>query len=241
MNIIEKLNQKQNDMYGAPPITIAFLGDSVTHGCFECYMKTEDFIETVYDYRSAYSTRFREIMNVLYPNVQINVINSGISGDNAMRGAARIERDVLPFNPDMVVVSYGLNDSGQGIDGLKNYEKGLSDIFKILNEKDIETVFITQNVMNSHISPHLKEEKLRNLADTFANNIQNNGVLHAYFEKAKEVCERYGIKVCDLHAVWERLQAIGVDTTELLSNKLNHPIREFHYYMAIKLIETILL
>ena len=31
----------------------------------------------------------------------------------------------------------------------------------------------------------------------------------------------------------------GVDVTELLSNKLNHPIREFHYYTAIKLLETI--
>ena len=141
----------------------------------------------------------------------------------------------------MVVVSYGLNDSGQGLDGLKNYEKGLSDIFETLKEKDIETVFITQNTMNYSVSPHLKEENLKNLAESFAKNIQNNGVLHAYFEKAKEVCAKYGVKVCDLHSVWERLQQIGVDTTELLANKLNHPVREFHYYMAIKLLETVLL
>ena len=35
--------------------------------------------------------------------------------------------------------------------------------------------------------------------------------------------------------------AAGVDVTELLSNKLNHPIREFHRYMAAKLVETMLL
>ena len=34
---------------------------------------------------------------------------------------------------------------------------------------------------------------------------------------------------------------IGINVTELLANKLNHPIREFHYYIAIKLLETILL
>lgn len=30
----------------------------------------------------------------------------------------------------------------------------------------------------------------------------------------------------------------GVDTTELLANKINHPIKEYHYYIAIKLLET---
>ena len=109
MKLVEKLIEKQNDMYGKPPVTIAFLGDSVTHGCFECYMKKKDFIETVYEYKSAYSTRFREILNLLYPNVQVNVINSGISGDNAVRGASRIARDILPFNPDMVIRRFFLN------------------------------------------------------------------------------------------------------------------------------------
>ena len=54
------------------------------------------------------------------------------------------------------------------------------------------------------------------------------------------MCERYGVEVCDLYSVWEAMAAAGVDTTELLSNKLNHPIREFHYYMAMKIVETIL-
>jgi hypothetical protein len=40
--------------------------------------------------------------------------------------------------------------------------------------------------------------------------------------------------------VWEAMARAGVNTTELLANKLNHPIREIHYYMAMKIIETIL-
>ncbi|HCH27997.1 MAG TPA: GDSL family lipase, partial [Ruminococcaceae bacterium] len=58
MKIIEKLNAKQ-DIYGEKPVTIAFLGDSVTQGCFECYIKEDGKIETVFDYKSAYSTRLR--------------------------------------------------------------------------------------------------------------------------------------------------------------------------------------
>ena len=38
MKIIKKIENKQ-DFYNYPTPTIAFLGDSVTHGCFECYEK----------------------------------------------------------------------------------------------------------------------------------------------------------------------------------------------------------
>ena len=30
----------------------------------------------------------------------------------------------------------------------------------------------------------------------------------------------------------------GVNVTELLANKINHPTREFHYLFAISLLET---
>jgi len=36
------------------------------------------------------------------------------------------------------------------------------------------------------------------------------------------------------------MAAAGMDTTALLSNHINHPVRVFHNYMAIKLIECIL-
>ena len=48
-----------------------------------------------------------------------------------------------------------------------------------------------------------------------------------------------GVACCDVYYFWKTLENGGVDTTELLANKLNHHSREMHYYMAIKLIETI--
>ena len=231
LKIVEKLREKSKNMYGVSPVTIAFLGDSVTQGCFEL---------SSYDYKSAYSTRLKEALHVLYPNAQINIINSGICGDNATLGEQRLERDVLAYNPDLVVVSYGLNDSTQGIERIMEYEKALTGIFERLTARGVDIVFMTQNVMNTQVSPYLQEKELIDLATTFANDVQNNGVLHAYFERAKKICEKYNVKVCDLHPIWERLIEIGVNTTELLANKLNHPIREIHYYMAIKLLETII-
>lgn len=241
MKIQRLLQEKQQDLTKNQPITIAFLGDSVTQGCFECYLTSPTSLQTVFDYKSAYSTRVRELLNLLYPTVQINIINSGISGDSAPVGAQRFERDVLSYNPDLVVISYGLNDSVQGLDGLETYKLALAEMFGKLKERQIDCIFLTQNVMNSTVSPHLTDKLFIDLAHRFADEVQNNGVLHTYFETAKEVCLEYGVKVCDLHSVWEKLISLGVDTTELLANKLNHPTREIHYYMAIKLIETMLL
>lgn len=236
MNIIEKIKQKQANMTNNKAITIAFIGDSVTQGCFECYSTSETSIETVFDYKSAFSTRLKELLNVLYPKVQFNVINAGVSGGNAFAGYQRLERDVLAYNPDLCVVSFGLNDCCSN--DIEKYSKALSNIFSALKEKGVETIFLTQNSMCIDTSPHLKEQIFKDLSVKFSN-LQNNGVLKKFMDEAKRISKEFGVKVCDLYPVWERLIESGVDVTELLANKLNHPVREIHYYIAIKLLETI--
>ena len=238
MKIIEAIKQRNEDLR-AKPVTIAFLGDSVTQGCFECY-KTEQGLDTIFDYKSAYSTRVKEMLNFLYPRAQINIINSGISGDGAYWGSVRVERDVLEYNPDLVVVSYGLNDSTHGRENLDNYRNLLEQIFEKISKRNIETIFLTQNYMNTKTSVHLQDDVSISLSKEFAEKIQNPGVLKNYFEVAKKACEKWNVTVCDLYSWWETLEGAGVDVTELLANKLNHPVREMHYYTAIKLIETML-
>ncbi|MGI6704940.1 MAG: hypothetical protein ACOX6S_01315 [Clostridia bacterium] len=50
MKIVELLSRKNSDLYGTKPITLAFLGDSVTQGCFEVFQVGENGLDTVYDY-----------------------------------------------------------------------------------------------------------------------------------------------------------------------------------------------
>lgn len=238
MKIVEKLNAKQ-DIYGEKPVTIAFLGDSVTQGCFECYIKEDGKIETVFDYKSSYSTRFREILGILYPSVQVNIINSGISGDGTENGKTRIDRDILSFSPDLVVVSYGLNDACNGLEKLDNYRRNLKEIFKKVSSGGAEVIFLTQNAMNTKKSCHLRGDDLLAKTALMTANIQNDGIMKAYMDAAREEAIKSGVKVCDIYPMWGKMIAGGIDTTELLANKINHPIREIHYYMAMKLLETI--
>lgn len=241
MKICELLEKKQNDAWANKPITIVCIGDSVTQGCFEPRITSKTTVEPVYDYKSAYSTRLKEILNLLYPSVQINMVNSGISGDTTEGVKLRFDRDVMEFNPDLVIISLGLNDSHKGLNGLQAYEENLSGMFEKLTSKGIDCIFLTQNMMTTKTEPQMVEEFLMDFQREVAASIQNSGVLTAYFDTAKKVCEKYSIKVCDMYEIWQKWHSIGVNITELLANKSNHPIREIHYYMAIKLMETMLL
>lgn len=237
MKIIEKISAKNTDNYGASPATVVLLGDSVTHGCFECYTNEKGQVDTYFDAQSAYAARLNEILHILFPSSQINIINSGISGDSARGGRARFERDVARYSPDLVVVSYGLNDVCGGLGKLDEYKNNLAAIFDKVASLGAECIFLTENAMCSKVSCHLHDENLRKFAEKLAP-LQNDGTLKAYFDAAKDVAHAHGVKICDVYSAWEKMAAAGVDTTELLSNKLNHPIEKLHCYTAIKLIET---
>lgn len=238
MKIIDKMKSKQENLTADASITIVFLGDSVTQGCFECYKTGPDTLETVFDYQSAYSTRLREILAILYPNVQVNIINSGISGDNAGTGTERLERDALRYHPDLVIVSYGLNDAVcSGLADIDRYGERLNEIFSRVIATGAECIFLTENMMNTNTSCHLTDPLFIRLAEEFQK-IENDGILATYFERAKKEANKTGAKVCDCYAKWKKMQEGGVNTTELLSNKLNHPIRPLHYLFAFSLLET---
>lgn len=240
MKIVDKICKKQKSLSGSPAVTIAFLGDSVTQGCFECFVKEDDKVETVFDTGSSYSSRLKSMLNLLYPTVQFNFINAGISGDSSKGGLKRLDRDVLGFHPDLVVVGFALNDAALGGEsGLNDYKKTMTEILKRIAESGAESIVLTPNAMNIGTSCHLKEKPLLKLAKNMEK-LQKSGVLDAYADAAKEVAAANGAVVCDVYSKWKKMIAAGVDVTELLANKLNHPVRQMHYLTAMMLCDCIL-
>lgn len=72
---------------------VAFLGNSITHaGFYESY---------IWLY---YMTHF--------PDKELKILNAGSGGDVAGQMNARFEEDVLPMDPNIVVLTFGMNDSG---------------------------------------------------------------------------------------------------------------------------------
>lgn len=237
MRFTQLLKQKQEDNFGTKSPVIAFLGDSVTQGCFEIY-RSGEMLKTVFDNRENYANKVQEILSTLYPEAPVSIINAGINGGTAANGLERLERDVLCHNPDLVVVCFGLNDSNADEDGVKWYADNLSEIFAKIKANGAEIIFMTPNMMNTKLSRVTEDEIAKNLSDIFANR-QLNGLFDRYIEGAKKVCKEQNIPVCDCYSIWKKMYECGVDTTELLCNGLNHPSRKMHYLFATELVKTI--
>ncbi|MBO5883732.1 MAG: GDSL family lipase [Clostridia bacterium] len=238
MKITKLLADKNNALRTNKIPTIAFLGDSVTQGCFEIYEIGEG-IETIFERKHAYSEYVSRILGMLYPRCQVNIINAGISGDSAPGGLARIDRDVLCHAPDLTVVCFGLNDSGRGMDGIKAYSEALDGIFEKLLAAGSEVIFMTPNMMCTEDSPHNTIPAFKKIAEGTMRT-QNGGVLEAYLNEAKAVAEKRGVRVCDVFAKWKLMDENGVHITDLLSNYINHPTREMNWLFAYSLVEEMM-
>ena len=238
MKFIELIKEKQADLYGKRQPSIAFLGDSVTHGCFGLYVKDGD-IHTYVESGKAYHQKVKEILAVLYPTVPITIINAGISGDTAEGGLKRLDRDVLSYEPDLVIVCFGLNDSQQEEAGIKKYTDSLKKIFDNVKKTEKEVIFLTPNLKAA--SAEIKfEDKLKKMAEDIIEN-EKAGWLDKYLDAARALCAEEMVPICDCNRIWNIFKDNGIKVNDLLSNRLNHPIEEMHFMFAYELVRTMLL
>ena len=239
MNIIKLISDKTKNKAEAKTPVIAFLGDSVTQGCFEIYRKSNAELKSRYDKSCAYHNYIARIFNLIFPESPITIINAGVGGDTAAGGLKRLERDVLAYKPDLTVVCFGLNDCGNSIE---LYTESLRQIFIQLKNSGSEVIFMTPNMMNTSISCHTgntKDSELICIASKTLR-LQADGIMDRYIDAAKRVASEYDIPICDVYKKWKTLAENNVDTTELLANKINHPIREMNWLFAYSLIETMM-
>ena len=229
MKFKQLLESKEYPFSGTP--VIAFLGDSVTHGAFEC---TDGGRGCVFDFAAVYHNRLRLMIQQKYEWIPISVINAGISGDTAQGGLQRLARDVIERRPDLCVVCYGLNDVNGEIDA---YKSALRGIFEQLKAAEIEVLFMTPNMLNTHTNDAVLDELTVYAEATAA--MQTSGKMDAFMDAAREVAFSCGVEVADAYALWKQMQQGGMDITELLANGINHPCREMHGMFAELLYETI--
>lgn len=206
---------------------IVFLGDSVTEGCFELTNCPGGF-DVIYDRENCYVSYLKQRLTQAFPEKNIEVINAGISGNTTEQGLERFDRDVLRHNPDIVVICYGLNN------GCSRNPQGFADtlnaIFDKLNARNIPGVFMTPNMYNTYIHSEVLDCLVGMAEDCAA--CQNSGDMDQVMAAGIAAAEAKKITVCDAYGVWKKLEEYGVDTTALLSNKLNHPSRKMHKLFA---------
>lgn len=151
-----------------------------------------------------------------FPFAVINVVVTAIGGETSDRGAARFERDVLGFLPDVVTIDYGLNDRRIG---LALAEKSW--------RKMIERA-LAEGTMVILLTPTLDAVQ-RNAVS------EDEGALHAHAAQIRALAQEYGIGLADSYGTFQKYVERGGDLSDLLSWP-NHPNRRGHELVAEALL-----
>lgn len=101
------------------PLTIVALGSSTTAG------------SGASNYNASYPAVLEELLEAAIPQARPRVINQGIGGQRAKDMLMRLDADVLPHKPALVIWQTGVNDAIHdiGVDALrKHLRKGISRV-----------------------------------------------------------------------------------------------------------------
>lgn len=223
MKIKDKINLDRDGLVKYGPITIVAFGDSLTHGA----LGSDEF-----NYDTVYWNRLRNKILSIRSYVPVNVINAGIGGTTAKESIERMDRQVLAYNPDLIIICFGLND----VNGLLDeYLDSLSIIFEKALASEAELIFMTPNMLNTYVSDDTPKH-IEYAAATAK--MQNEGKMDLYMEKAIALAEDMNVTVCDCYGKWKELSKTE-DITMLLANRINHPTKEMHEVFAQSLFEII--
>ena len=167
------------------------------------------------------------------------MLNAGINGGTVKNALTRLERDLLIHKPDLIVVCFGLNDANDGVEGLLEYSNNLRTLIDKIQESGTEVIFMTPNMMNTYTDCSITDPVAVGLAEMFAEK-QKNGYFDSFIDSARSICKEKCVPVADCYEIWKQMYECGVDTTRLLSNRLNHPTRDMHWLFAWEIVKTIL-
>lgn len=169
---------------------IVFAGDSVTD-----MGSVNPVGEGLFD--SLGNGYVREVENLLtawYPELDIRITNSGISGNTSRDLVARFDRDVVDLNPDWVSICIGINDVWRQFDVPAmtdsavfpdEYESNMEEMILKIKDK-VKGIFI--------ISPYYievnKEDFMRKRMDE-------------YTEICKNLAKKYSLYFVDFQKMFE--------------------------------------
>jgi len=95
---ITRLSKVYKKLEEGKEVTVCFLGGSITQGSLSSTPKT------------CYAYRTYDWLKNKFTGADIKYVNAGIGGTTSAFGAARAEKDVIAYDPDLVVVEFSVND-----------------------------------------------------------------------------------------------------------------------------------
>jgi lysophospholipase L1-like esterase len=124
-------------------------------------------------------------------HLRATIVNSGVGGDSAKGGLARLPRDVLAHNPTVVTISFGLNDTGLLTPA--EYQESMEKIVRTIRSSSrAKILLITSTPFNN--ARHAWKDRFR-----------AQGGLDEYMDihicaAQRALAKKYNLPLCDLHS-----------------------------------------
>lgn len=196
----------QKSWPGNRTINIVCHGHSVPAG----YFRTPE-VRTF----DAYPFLLHRGLNERFPHAVINVIVTGIGGENSEQGARRFKRDVLSLHPDVVTIDYALNDRSIG---LARAKKAWRTMIEMALAYQVKVILLTPT------------------ADLSADLENSNDPLNQHAAQIRRLAAEYHVGLADSLAQFKNEVRAGVKLSDLMSQG-NHPNRKGHELVAAELLK----
>ncbi|MFN0199048.1 MAG: SGNH/GDSL hydrolase family protein, partial [Planctomycetaceae bacterium] len=200
------LPKTQEKLVKHQPLKIVCLGDSVTG----IYYHTGG--------RRAYPEMIPFALKAVDPQVDVTVVNAGLSGHSTVNGIERLQRDVLDYKPDLVTVMFTLNDMVRV--PLPDFEANMQQIVERCRAIGAEVILCTTNgVIDTPGRPNAK--------------------LLEYNAAIFKLGENLQVPVCDIFSAYQKVKQESTLKFRLLLSDEFHPNMDGHKMNAEEICRTI--
>ena len=133
------------------PVTIGVIGGSITEGSGASDAKN-----------TSYGPLITKWWQEKFPQTTFTFINAGIGATGSMYGVHRVDKDLLSFNPDFVIIEFSVNDINEK-DATESYEGLVRKILKHNPATAILAIATTWNNGQNWQEKHLEVCKHYNI------------------------------------------------------------------------------
>jgi acyl-CoA thioesterase-1 len=150
-----------------------------------------------------------------FPHAVVNVIVTGIGGENSESGAERFQRDVLAMRPDVVTIDYALNDRAIG---LARAEKAWRAMIEMAQAQAVKVILLTPT------------------ADLTARLENPDDPLLQHAEQIRRLAREYQVGLVDSLVQFQNVVRSGGKLSDFMAQG-NHPNRKGHELVANELLK----